>query len=74
MLKKLASAVRIIGLILAAFALITGRFVVMPYVLFLLGVMFLIMGLQEKQKSLYYPQFIISGFIIFISIYTFLFN
>ncbi|WP_286163756.1 DUF3953 domain-containing protein [Bacillus sp. AFS088145] len=42
--------------------------------LFFLGVMLLIMGLQEKRKPLNYSLILVSGFNIFVSIYTFLLN
>lgn len=72
MLKILKSVFGLIGAVLAIFALITGRFVLLPYMLFFLGVMNMIMGLQEKRMSRSIPLFLVSGFGIFVSIFIFL--
>ncbi|WP_088068131.1 DUF3953 domain-containing protein [Gottfriedia luciferensis] len=46
----------------------------MPFMIFFLGVMLLVMGLQEKRKPLNYSLILVSGFNIFVSFYTFLYN
>ncbi|CRK83331.1 hypothetical protein [Neobacillus massiliamazoniensis] len=74
MLKILQKVFALLGLVLAVYALITDRFVVMPYMFFCLGVMLLIMGLQEKRKPLNYLFFLVSGLNIFVIIKTFFFN
>ncbi|XRG79030.1 DUF3953 domain-containing protein [Rossellomorea sp. GAMAL-10_SWC] len=74
MLKIFKNVFGLFAFVLAVYALTTDRFVVMPYMLFFLGVMLLIMGLQEKRKPLNYSLILVSGFNIFVSIYTFLLN
>ena len=59
---------------LAAFYLITGNFIVMPYMIFSLGLMMLAMGfseLEKKRKSMAYFLFIAAVFSIFVSNYIF---
>ncbi|MGM1048873.1 Protein of unknown function [Paenibacillus uliginis N3/975] len=73
MLKILRIVFGLIASILAIYFLITDKAVVMPFMVFFLGVMFLVMGLselQEKRKAFAYIIFLVSGFNIFISIYT----
>ena len=72
MLKILQKVFALLGLVLAVYAFITDRFVVMPYMLFCIGVMLFIMGLQEKRKPLNYLFFLVSGFNIFVTIKIFL--
>ncbi|PGL70895.1 DUF3953 domain-containing protein [Bacillus sp. AFS055030] len=74
MLKLLKSVFGLLAFVLAVYALITGRFIVMPFMIFSLGVMLLVMGLQEKRKPLTYSLILVSGFNLFVSIYTFFMN
>jgi len=72
---KIISALTII--ILATYSLITGETGVIPYTSFVLGIMFIAMGiseLKEKRKLAAYSLFIVSAFNIFVSIYIFLNN
>lgn len=76
LLKILRIVFGLIASILAIYILITDTVVVMPFMIFFLGVMFLVTGfseLQEKRKASAYIIFLVSGFNIFVSIYTFFF-
>lgn len=76
MLKLLRIVFGLIASIFAIYALITNRVKVMPFMIFFLGMMFLVMGfsdLQEKRKISAYFVFLVSGFNIFVAIYIFLF-
>ena len=70
----------VFGLIASAFAIysiITKEFAVLSPMIFFLGAMTLVVGLselQEKRKSSAYAFFLVSGFAIFVSIFTFFTN
>lgn len=74
MLKIIRIIFGIIAVSLAVYSLITQNFFMIPYMLFFLGGMFLIVGLQERKKSKSIVFFLVAGFNIFVSIYTSLFN
>ncbi|MED4531266.1 DUF3953 domain-containing protein [Metabacillus fastidiosus] len=64
----------LIAFILAIYGLITKKFILMPYMIFFLGLTFLIMGfseLKKEQKTMAPILFIVSGFNIFVAIFTF---
>ena len=52
MLKIVKNVSALLAFVFAVYALMTDRFIVMPFMIFFLGVMFLVMGLQEKRKPL----------------------
>jgi len=64
----------LIASIFAAYYLITGNFIVIPYMIFSLGLMMLAMGfseLEKERKSMAYIFFIAAAFSIFVSNYIF---
>jgi len=64
----------IMVVVLASYSLITGTTaILMPYALLLLGLMFIVMGVLEyrKRKAISVTLFLVAGFTIFVSIYTF---
>lgn len=74
LLKGLRMIFGLIAFILAIYALITKKFILMPYIIFSLGLMFLIMGfseLRKGQKTIVPILFLVSGFNIFVAIFTF---
>ncbi|MBM7585324.1 hypothetical protein JOC86_001866 [Bacillus pakistanensis] len=75
MLKKLKVLFGVISSILAIYSFITDRFSVMPYMLFFLAAMMLVMGmieLQENRKSSAIAFFLVFGFNLFVSVYVFI--
>ncbi len=58
----------------AIYSLITQNFIMIPYLLFFLGGMFLVMYFQERRKSNSIVYLLVAGFNIFVSIYTSIFN
>ncbi|WP_088014146.1 DUF3953 domain-containing protein [Gottfriedia acidiceleris] len=77
MLKILKSVFGLLSIVLAVYALITGRFVIMPYMIFLLGAMFVVIGITEfqlKRKGAAFSNFIVSLFLICASIKGFILN
>ncbi|MGG2027877.1 DUF3953 domain-containing protein [Gottfriedia sp. S16(2024)] len=77
MLKILKSVFGLLSIGIAVYALITGRFVIMPYMIFLLGAMFVVIGITEfqlKRKGTAYSNFIVSLFLFSASIKGFLLN
>lgn len=74
LLKVLRIIFSLIAFILAIYALITKKFILMPYMIFFLGLMCLIMGfseLRKGQKTIVPILFLASGFNIFVAIFTF---
>lgn len=64
----------IMVVVLASYGLITGTTaILMPFALLLLGLMFIVMGVLEyrKRKAISVTLFLVAGFTIFVSIYTF---
>jgi len=77
LLKILKSVFGLLSIVLAVYALITGRFVIMPYMIFLLAAMFVVIGISEfllKRKGAAYSNFIVSLFLFSVSIKGFILN
>ncbi|WP_100374775.1 DUF3953 domain-containing protein [Bacillus sp. FJAT-45037] len=78
MLKVLRVILSIFVFTLGGFALITQNFDLLPYSLILLGILTFILGLIElkkDQKSFWgYANIGASVFVIFVAIYTSIFN
>ncbi|KSU58333.1 hypothetical protein AS034_19840 [[Bacillus] enclensis] len=51
MLKILRISLALIGLVMALYGFFTDNFWLQPYTLFVIGVMLLVMGLEEFQKG-----------------------
>ncbi|OIU68555.1 DUF3953 domain-containing protein [Rossellomorea aquimaris] len=51
MLKILRISLAMLGLVMALYGFFTDNFWLLPYMLFLMGVMLLVMGLEEFQKG-----------------------
>ncbi|WP_099157782.1 DUF3953 domain-containing protein [Virgibacillus ndiopensis] len=75
-MKILRIILSIIVVALSSYGLLTGTSgVIMPYALLLLGIMLLIIGItefQEKRKATAITLFFVTGFSLFVSIYTLL--
>ncbi|MED4404120.1 DUF3953 domain-containing protein [Metabacillus fastidiosus] len=75
MLKILRISFAIIASFLAIYFLVTNKPLILNYSIFFVGITFLVTGiseLKEKRKSLAYLSFGVSGFSIFVAIFTFL--
>ena len=62
---------------LSIYGLISGTAeIILPYLMLLMGGMFLVMGVTEfqKRKPVAFTSFLVAGFSIFVGIYTFLSN
>ena len=70
--------IAILGIIVAAvsgYSLITGEYVTLPYVQILLGVMLLILGinqLKEKRKTIALFLFFVAAFSILVNVFILL--
>ncbi|MCP3740440.1 DUF3953 domain-containing protein [Rossellomorea sp. BNER] len=51
MLKTFRIVLAIIAFVLAGYGLITGNYDVLPYMMFFMGAMFLVMGISEIKKE-----------------------
>ncbi len=74
MLKILRALLSIIVIVLGSYSLITQNFEVMPYMFFILGMMFLITGgveLKAKRKTSAIISILATPFMFFVAIYTF---
>jgi hypothetical protein len=72
---KLRILFAVISSALAIYALITDRFEVMPFMFFFLAIMMLVMGmseLQENRKSSAITLFLVFGFNLYVSVYSFI--
>jgi len=77
MLKLLRIIPGVIAFTLAIYGLISSKTVLMPYMFFFLGSMFLVTGISEfrlKRKRTAYINFFVSLFVFVVSIQGFLFN
>ncbi|WP_404460812.1 DUF3953 domain-containing protein [Sutcliffiella horikoshii] len=78
MLKVLRITLSIFVFTLGGFALITKNFDLLPFMLFLLGILSFVLGLIELKKDrtsfLGYTNIGASVFVIFVVIYTSIFN
>ena len=78
MLKILRVILAIIVIVLSAYGLISQNFRFMPYSMFFLGVLMLVMGLSELQEDrkriIGYMLIILSMFIFFVTIQNLLLN
>jgi len=64
----------VIALCLALYGEITDNYELMPYMMVFLGAMLLVMGISElkvKRKTNAIISFLVSAFVLFVSIYTF---
>ncbi|PEC48827.1 hypothetical protein COJ46_03295 [Bacillus sp. AFS077874] len=74
MVKKLSSLLLLIAIILQVYGFITNRFLILiPYSLFLLGIVLFLLGLREKGK-LRRNLFIMTGSTFFIGFISLLSN
>ncbi|WP_175987437.1 DUF3953 domain-containing protein [Bacillus sp. Marseille-Q1617] len=73
MLKVLRITFASIALIMASYSLVTDNFWLQPYTLFLLGVMLLIMGLEEFQKGKIVYGYLSMGVSLFLMVVLFFF-
>ena len=78
MLKILRVILAIVVIALSAYGLISQNFRFMPYLMFFLGVLMLVMGLSELQEDrkriIGYMLIILSMFIFFVTIQDLLLN
>lgn len=73
MLRILRYVFAAIGLLFAVYGLVTKNFEFQPYMMLFLGLMILVMGLEEFQKNRVIAIFcfLAAGFSLFVGIYTF---
>ncbi|GAB4074791.1 hypothetical protein GCM10028778_22940 [Barrientosiimonas marina] len=77
MLKALRVISPIIVVVLAGYALITGNYIVMPYMMLFMGITFLVMGIaqiKEEGKLIGIFSIIVSIFVFYVSVQSFLFS
>lgn len=77
MLRILRYIFSVLGLLFAVYGLITQNFTFSPYMILFLGLMFLVMGLEEfqKERKAYgWLLVIVFLFSLFVSIQGFLLN
>ncbi|MEH6937255.1 YczI family protein [Bacillus sp. JJ664] len=77
MLKLLRMIFGLIAAVLAIWCLITQKWVLMPYMILILGAMFVVIGISEyqlKRKAAAYSNFIVSLFLFSASIQGFILN
>ena len=77
MLKTLRIVLAIIVMVLAGYGSITGSSAVLPYMMFFMGAMLLIMGISEikkKRKRTGFISIIVSLFVFYVSMQGFLLN
>lgn len=75
MIKLLRILLAIIGIVLAVYCLITKNLEMMPYTLFVMGVLYLVTGSQElqaKRKTNAITSIFAGAFVLFVAIYTFI--
>lgn len=73
MVKVLRITLAIVVIALSSYGLITGTTeIILPYVLLLMGLMFLVMGVTEfqKRKLTAFTIFLAAGFSFFAGVYT----
>ncbi|WP_456273324.1 YczI family protein [Bacillus sp. AK031] len=71
-LKVLKTILAILVISLSAYSLIKDNYELLPYTLFLMGIMLLVMGLteiQDERKVIGIFSLLSSGFALFVSIY-----
>jgi hypothetical protein len=77
LLKILRIVLPIIVFVLAGYSLISGNHEVMPYMMFFMGAMFLVMGIaeiKEARKKMGIVSIIVSIFVFYVSVQGLLLN
>ena len=75
-MRILKTIIAIIVVTLSSYSLITGEYGTMPYILLLLGGMFLVWGVnefKENRKTTAIFLLLTAGFALFVGIYTLFF-
>ncbi|MCR2820757.1 DUF3953 domain-containing protein [Lederbergia panacisoli] len=75
LLKILRIVLSIIIMVLAGYSLISGNHETMPYMMFFMGAMFLVMGIveiKESRKKMGIISIIVAIFIFYVSVEGFL--